>query len=173
MRRRVGTSLYAGLLFTVLGAIAWGTGQPFVFPSLGPTAFVLAFDRRSERGRAARIVASHAVGVAAGLAAWSLLASGVSLTATPPAFSPEGFRLAASATVSVVATTWAMIAADAVHAPACATTLIVSLGLLSTPTQAAVIVAGVVVLVGVHALVVVAFKRIVGDSHPLYRNGSR
>ena len=171
MRRRVGTSLYAGLLFTVLGAIAWGTGQPFVFPSLGPTAFVLAFDRSNEPTRAARIIASHAIGVAAGLAAWSLIAAGVSFTATPPAFSPAGFRLAASATVSVVATTWGMIATDTVHAPACATILIVSLGLLSTPTQAAVIVAGVVVLVGVHALVIAAFKRIVGDSHPLYRDG--
>jgi len=129
MRRRLGTSLYAGLLFTVLGAIAWATGQPFVFPSLGPSAFLLAFDRRSERGRAARIVGSHLIGGVAGLTAWWLIAPGASLTATAPAFSPAGFRLAASATVSLVATSWAMIATDAVHAPACATTLIVSLGL--------------------------------------------
>jgi hypothetical protein len=58
MRCRVGTSLYAGLLFTVLGVIAWGSGQPFVFPSLGPTAFVLAFDRQSERTQNRRIVGS-------------------------------------------------------------------------------------------------------------------
>jgi len=43
---RTGTSLYAGLLFTLLGGIAWASGQPFIFPSLGPTAFVLrGFDR--------------------------------------------------------------------------------------------------------------------------------
>ncbi|GAB7008719.1 HPP family protein [Halorubrum trueperi] len=170
MRRRVGTSLYAGLLFTVLGAIAWGSGQPFVFPSLGPSAFVLAFDRRSEPDRSARIVGSHLIGGVAGLAAWSLIAAGVSLTATPPAFSPEGFRLTASATVSLVATSWGMIATDAVHAPACATTLIVSLGLLSTPFEVAIIVASVVVLVGFHALVIRTFKRLVGGSHPLYRS---
>jgi len=116
MRRRLGTSLYAGLLFTVLGAIAWATGQPFVFPSLGPSAFLLAFDRRSERGRAARIVGSHLIGGVAGLTAWWLIAPGASLTATAPAFSPAGFRLAASATVSLVATSWAMIATDAVRA---------------------------------------------------------
>jgi len=52
MRRRLGTSLYAGLFFTVLGLVAWATRQPFVFPSLGPSAFVLAFDWRSERERA-------------------------------------------------------------------------------------------------------------------------
>ncbi|ACM57714.1 HPP family protein [Halorubrum lacusprofundi] len=169
MRRRLGTSLYAGLLFTVLGAIAWATGQPFVFPSLGPSAFLLAFDRRSERGRAARIVGSHLIGGVAGLTAWWLIAPGASLTATAPAFSPAGFRLAASATVSLVATSWAMIATDAVHAPACATTLIVSLGLLSTPTEVAIIVASVSVLVGFHAGVIRVFKRIVGDAHPLYR----
>ncbi|WP_050032177.1 HPP family protein [Halorubrum halophilum] len=173
MRRRAGTSLYAGLLFTVLGAIAWGTGQPFVFPSLGPSAFLLAFDRRSERDRAARIVGSHLIGGVAGIAAWTVIADGAALTATPPAFSPEGFRLAASATVSLVATSWAMIATDAVHAPACATTLIVSLGLLSTPIEVAIIVASVTVLVGFHAGVILIFKGIVGDAHPIYRAENR
>ena len=67
MRRRVGTGLYAGLLFTVLGAIAWVSGQPFIFPSLGPTAFVLAFDRQSERTQAYRVVGSHFIGGVAGL----------------------------------------------------------------------------------------------------------
>ena len=44
-RRRIGTSLYSGLLFAVLGVIAWVSGQPFVFPSLGPSAFILSFER--------------------------------------------------------------------------------------------------------------------------------
>ncbi|WP_435075548.1 HPP family protein [Halorubrum sp. HHNYT27] len=169
MRRRLGTSLHAGLLFTALSAIAWATGQPFIFPSLGPSAFVLAFDARNERGRSARIVGSHLIGGVAGLAAWWLIAPGVSLTATPAAFSPAGFRLAASATASVVATSWAMIATDAIHAPACATTLIVSLGLLSTPREVAIIVVSVTVLVGFHAGVVALLTRIAGDAHHLYR----
>ena len=54
------------------------------------------------------------------------------------------------------------------HAPACATTLIVSLGLLSTPRQVAIILASVVVLVAVHRAVLRAFSRIVGDSYPCY-----
>ena len=165
MRRRVGTSLYAGLLFTVLGAIAWASGQPFIFPSLGPSAFILAFERQSERTRTYRIVGSHLIGGVAGLLTWSLLAAGISITTTPPAFSVEGFRLAASATISIVLTSWAMIATDTVHAPACATTLIVSLGLLSTPLQVAIIIASVVILVEFHAAVLVVFKRIVSESH--------
>jgi hypothetical protein len=158
-RRNLGTSLYAGVLFTVLGLIAWASGQPFIFPSLGPTAFILAFDRRGERTQSVRIVVSHLVGGIAGLLAYSLLASGVALTADPAAFSPGGLRLAASGVVSIVLTSWGMIATDSIHAPACATTLIVSLGLLSTPLQVAIIVGSVCVVVAVHSLVVAGYDR--------------
>jgi hypothetical protein len=148
--RRFGTGLRAGLLVAVLGLVAWATGRPFVFPSLGPSAFVLAFDPQTDRDRAVRVVGSHALGALAGLAAWTLVAGGAALGATPPPFSPEGFRLAASAVVSVAATGRAMVATGWVHPPACATTLIVSLGLLSTPTEAAILVASVTVLVAAH-----------------------
>lgn len=169
MRRRAGTSLFAGLLFTVLGVIAWASGQPFIFPSLGPSAFILAFERRGERTRTYRIVGSHLIGGIAGLVAWSLVAGGSSLTATPPALSVEGLRLAASATFSIIMTSWAMIATDTIHAPACATTLIVSLGLLSTPFQVGVIVTSVVVLVEFHAAVLFVIERLDTHSSPLPR----
>jgi len=171
VRRRLGTSLYAGVLFTVLGAIAWASGQPFVFPSLGPSAFVLAFDRRGERTRTYRIVGSHLIGGVAGLLAWTLLAAGVPLTESPGAFSVAGFRLAASGTLSIVLTSWAMIATDTIHPPACATTLIVSLGLLSTPFQVGIIVASVTVLVEFHAGTLWVFERLGGGTHPRIGDG--
>lgn len=62
-----------------------------------------------------------------------------------------------------------MILTDTVHPPACATTLIVSLGLLSTPVQVAIIVVSVIILVEFHRGVLYGFKNIVGDTHPLYR----
>ncbi len=161
-RRRIGTSLYAGVLFTVLGSIAWSTGQPFIFPSLGPSAFILAFERSGERTRTYRVVGSHLIGGVAGLLAYWLLAAGVTITATPPAFSVEGLRLAGSATLSIIATSWAMIATDTIHAPACATTLIVSLGLLSTPTQVGIIVISVLILVEFHVLAIMGFSRFKG-----------
>jgi hypothetical protein len=166
MRHRARTGLYAGALFAVLGAIAWGTGRPFVFPSLGPSAFLLAADPRRENGRPARIVGGHLIGGVVGLGAWWLIAGGAALTATQPAFSPAGFRLAASATASVVATSWAMVATDAVHAPACATTLIVSLGLLSTPAEVAIIAGSVTALVGVHLGAARARERLGGGTRP-------
>ena len=50
-RRRVGTSLYAGFLFAVLGAVAWASGQPFIFPSLGPSALEREDERRGAETR--------------------------------------------------------------------------------------------------------------------------
>ncbi|MHC3438375.1 HPP family protein [Natrialbaceae archaeon A-gly3] len=154
VRRRVGTSLYASFLFTVLGMIAWVTGQPFIFPSLGPSAFVLAFDRRGKRIQGYQVVASHVIGAAAGFLAYVLLANGVSLTGTAPPLSTEGLQLALSGVLSIALTSWGMIATGTNHPPACATTLIVSLGLLSTPLQVATIVLAVVVLVETHRLVI-------------------
>jgi hypothetical protein len=109
-------------------------------------------------------VASHAIGGIAGLAAYTLRGAGVTLTATPPPGSAAGLHLVASGVCSVVLTSWGMIAADTDHAPACATTLIVSLGLLSTPFQVATIVASVVA----HSVVVAGFRRLVEGSHPRY-----
>ena len=83
--------------------------------------------------------------------AWSLLGGQVAITATPPPLSTAGLGLAASATLSIMLTSWAMIATDAVHPPACATTLIVSLGLLSTARQVGIIVVAVAILVGINA----------------------
>jgi hypothetical protein len=140
-------------LFTVLGAIAWKSGEPFIFPSLGPTAFILAFEKHGKQTRVGRIVGSHLIGGIAGLFAYSTLAVEVSLTTTLPPGSIAGLRLAASGVLSIIVTSWAMIATDTIHAPACATTLIISLGLLSTPRQVAIIVISVVVLVGFHTAV--------------------
>jgi len=150
LRSRALTSLYAGVLFTLLGLAAWASGQPAIFPSLGPTAFVLANEYRGGRVRGRRVVGGHVIGGVVGLAAYTAVASGLSVTAVPPALSADGLRLAASATLSVVLTSWGMIATDTVHPPACATTLIVSLGLLSTPRRVGIIVVSVVALVAVH-----------------------
>lgn len=160
-RRQLGTSLYAGLLFTVLGLTAWASGQPFIFPSLGPSAFILAFERTGERTDTYRIVGSHLIGGLVGLFAYMTVAGDVSLTTTLPAFSADGFRLTASAVVSIILTSWGMIATDLIHAPACATTLIVSLGLLSTPLEVATIVVSIIILVEFHAGVLALFNRLV------------
>ncbi len=133
-------------LFVVLGTLVWASGRHSSRVS-ARLQFILASRRDGDRTALASVVMSHSSAVLRGCSRICLLPGGVSLVADPTAFSMAGLRLVASATLSLVATSWGMIATDAVHAPACATTLIVSLGLLSTPLQVAVIVVGVGVLV--------------------------
>ena len=146
------TGAYAGVLVGVLGAFAWATGSPLVFPSLGPTAFLLARSRTGAVVAPRRVIGGHAVGVVAGLAAHWLVAPGVSLSVTLAPFSTSVLRMAVAGGLSVAATSVGMLAADVNHPPACATTLIVSLGILPSPRTGAIILAAVTALVGFHQL---------------------
>jgi hypothetical protein len=130
----------AGLLLSVAAAVAWLSGAPAVFPSLGPTAFALATARRNPSGRV--VVGGHAIGVAAGLLAYLAVAGLVPVPSSPLSFDPPW--LAVSGVASVALTTTGMRRTELVHPPACATTLIVSLGLLK-PLQALVVVLPAVV----------------------------
>jgi len=62
-----------------------------------------------------------------------------------------GLSLTASGTLATALTSALMIGTRSVHPPACATTLIVSLGLLSTPMEGGIIVGAVTMLYGLGA----------------------
>lgn len=159
MDDRVGTTLHTGLLLSTTGLLAWLSGLPMLFPSLGPSAFVLALFQDSEAATPRRVIGSHAIGVVAGLATYHLLAGGVTMTSAMEPGSLEGLRLAASGVLATVVTVAGMLATDTRHPPACATTLIVSLGVLSTPLEGAVIVLAVVVLVVSNELLLAIDRR--------------
>ena len=142
----------AGVLVAVTGALAWVTGRPLIFPSLGPTAYVLAVRPTAPVAQPRRVVGGHAIGVVAGLVAISLFSPDVAVTAELAPLSESGLRLAGSGVLATVLTAGGMLATDLRHAPACATTLIVSLGLLATLSDAGTIMAAVAVLVAVHAV---------------------
>lgn len=150
MRATIRQSAETGALVLVPAALAWLSGFPFIFPSLGPSAYVLATRPEEPTCRPHRVVGGHVIGVLAGLVAVWLFDPALPVTASLAPADPAALAVAASGVLATVLTAAGMLATDLVHAPACATTLIVSLGLLSTPTQAAVIVAAVLLLVGVH-----------------------
>ncbi|GAA0251972.1 HPP family protein [Haladaptatus pallidirubidus] len=158
MDRRLATSVHTGLLIAVLGAFAWVTGFPMLFPSLGPSAFVLAMFPDGEASDTHRVVVGHAIGVVAGLFAYHLFAGGVTMTTQVTPLSMPGFRLAASGCIATVLTVGGMLALRVRHPPACATTLIVALGLLSSPAEGATILVAVVILVGVQSLILSVVK---------------
>lgn len=145
------SSVHTGLLMSVTGASAWISGLPFIFPSLGPSAFMLAVRRRSGDLTAYRVIGGHSVAIVAGMASYHLLATGVDLAGVSP-LSDAGLRLAASGVLSVALTSALMLVSGARHAPACATTLIISLGILASPLDGLLILASVVALYSVHVL---------------------
>jgi CBS-domain-containing membrane protein len=140
-----------GLFAFVNGVIAIGimafvalvTGQPFIFPSLGPTAFLLFYTPLLAAASPRNTVCGHAIGAAAGYLA--LVVFG--LTNAPPALatSVTGARVGAAA-LSLGLTSGAMVWARVPHPPAGATTLIVSLGILHKPEQLLVLMLAVVLL---------------------------
>lgn len=149
-QRVVRVSIEAGAYVALLGIIAWGTGRPFIFPSLGPTALALTLYPKANPARV--VLGGHLCGVIAGLLAYHIFASGLVVTSVHTPFSASGVWLAISGTLSVFLATGSMQITRTVHAPACATTLIISLGLLSGIVDGGIIMTAVIVLYGAHRL---------------------
>jgi HPP family len=133
------------VLLSVPALAAWSTAKPLLFPSLGPTAFALAL---SSNGRDSfrQVLGGHLVGVVAGLLCYHLFATRLTIESIPPAWSLGGLKLVASGVLSVILTTGTMLLTDTSHSPACATTLIVSLGLLPTFVDGGLIMLAVLVM---------------------------
>jgi len=140
-----------GLLALINGTVSIGlmalaaqlTHEPLVFPSLGPTAFLLFYRPHADASSPRNALIGHLVGALSGLAAlavFGLLGQGPALAHVTTA------RIGAAA-MSLGLTAAGMIWLGVPHPPAGATTLIVSLGFLHTPKAAAVLMAGVALLV--------------------------
>lgn len=127
----------------LISAIALLTHEPFVFPSLGPTAFLLFYAARNPVSSPYNTVIGHLVGVVAGYL--SLLAMGLQNASAD--LTDVTWPRAGAAALSLSLTAGAMVLLNAPHPPAGATTLIISLGVLHTLPQMGIVMAGVVVLV--------------------------
>lgn len=141
-----------GLFAFVNGVVAIGlmsvaallTGAPLIFPSLGPTAFLLFYTPLLPASSPRNSLGGHAIGAAAGY--FSLLV--FDLTNHAPAL-VEGvaWNRVGAAALSLGLTSGLMVWARVPHPPAGATTLIISLGILRTPGQLAVLMVAVFLLV--------------------------
>ena len=127
----------------IMSACAHATGQPFIFPSLGPTAFLFFYTPMLPAASPRNTILGHAVGAGAGYL--SLVLFG--LTDAAPALATEvtGARIGAAA-LSLALTSGVMVWGRVPHPPAGATTLIVSLGILREPDQILVLMLAVVLL---------------------------
>jgi CBS-domain-containing membrane protein len=170
LTERHNSTLVLGLFAFVNGLIAIGamafvafvTGEPFVFPSLGPTAFLLFYTPLLPASSPRNTLGGHAIGAAAGYLA--LVTFGLTDAAPALATGVTGARVGAAA-LSLGLTSGAMVWARVPHPPAGATTLIVSLGILRQPSQLAVLMLAVVLLV-IQGFVI---NRLAGIPYPLWR----
>ena len=149
------------ITIALLAAVAMVSGTPFVFPSLGPTAFLFFFTPRAPAASPRHTIYGHAIGIICGYGALWLFG----LQDAPPAMA-TGVSLArvGAAALSLAATGALMILAKAAHPPAGATTLIISLGIVTRPFHLLVIEIAVAILT-VQAIVI---NRLAGINYPLW-----
>lgn len=128
----------------VMAAAAALAHQPLVFPSLGPTAFLLFYAPTGDEASPRNAIIGHGIGASVGYL--SLVLFG--LTDLGPALI-EGVTLSrvGAAALSLGLTSGLMVWLKVPHPPAAATTLIVSLGVLTSPRELMVLMVAVIVLV--------------------------
>lgn len=149
------------ITIALLALLAVITDSPFVFPSLGPTAYLLFIAPQAKDASPRNTIYGHAIGLACGYAA---------LVVTGSSALPFGVHAGVfwprilSAALSLSATGGLMVLLDASHPPAGATTLIVSLGIISKPKELVIIEIAVFFLVA-QALVI---NRMAGLPYPLW-----
>lgn len=150
------------ITIALLSLVALATGVPFVFPSLGPTAFLFFFDPKAPSASPHHAMVGHAIGIVCGYG--SLLLFNLEHAGSALALGVDGRRVLAAA-LSLAATGALMILFKAAHPPAGATTLIISLGAIAKPSHLVVIEAALLLLV----LQAIAINRLAGLDYPLWR----
>jgi CBS-domain-containing membrane protein len=127
----------------IMAAAAWATASPFVFPSLGPTAFLFFYTPTMASAAPRNTILGHLIGAGAGYLA--LVVFG--LTDAEPALSTVvTLPRVGAAALSLGLTSGLMVWLRVPHPPAGATTLIVSLGILRSIPQLGVLMLAVVLL---------------------------
>jgi hypothetical protein len=145
----------------ILCGLAMVFQTPFIFPSLGATAFLLFFTPTTPAASPRNTLCGHAIGIACGYAA--LYVTGLHLVG-PANVTALGWTRILATALSLGATGALMIWLNVPHPPAAATTLIVSLGLISKPPYLLVLEAAVGLLV----LQAIIINRLTGVRYPLW-----
>ncbi|HTL99385.1 MAG TPA: HPP family protein [Holophagaceae bacterium] len=133
----------------------------FIFPSLGPTAFLFFFSPQAPSASPRHTLYGHAIGIACGYGA--LWATGLQHAQWAPGTTVHLARVMAAA-LALASTGALMILFKAAHPPAGATTLIVALGIIIQPKNLAVIELAVALL----TLQAIAINRLAGLDYPLW-----
>lgn len=145
----------------IMSILALLTNSPFVFPSLGPTAFLFFYTPTQPSASPRNTIIGHAIGVLAGYL--SLVVTG--LTAAGPALAVGvTWPRVIAAALSLGLTSGFMVLLRSPHPPAAATTMIISLGIITRPLQLVLLMVAVIFL----TLQAIAINRLSGIPYPLW-----
>lgn len=153
--------LAAALATVLLAGMDHVFHEPFIFPSLGPTIFILFFAPLSVQAAPRNVIGGQLLGIACGYLALLVFR----LQDAPANIFDLSARQIGSATLALSLTAGLMIWTGVLHAPAGATTLIVALGLVHTVPHLVILFGAVVVAV----IFAGAINRAVGIAYPLWR----
>lgn len=156
-------ALNSFVTIALLTLLALLTRNPFVFPSLGPTAYLFFFSPQAESASPRNAVLGHLIGLFCGFAAYRI----TGMHPFPQGFGGEVYwpRILASA-LALALTGAIMVLLHVNHPPAGATTMIVSLGILAKP-EYLVIIEVAVILLAAQAIVI---NRLAGLGYPVWRS---
>jgi CBS domain-containing membrane protein len=149
----------------LMSLAAFATQEPLVFPSLGPTAFLLFYTPHIPSAWPRNTICGHLIGAGAGYL--SLVVFGLTNSPAAIAHGVSGPRVGAAA-LSLGLTALLMVWFKVPHPPAGATTLIVSLGVLTTLPQLGELMLAVLLLV-VQGIVI---NRLAGVEYPWWTGAS-
>jgi CBS domain-containing membrane protein len=145
----------------IMSAVALVSGRPFIFPSLGPTAFLFFYTPLAPAASPRNTLAGHLIGALAG---WGcLVVFGLQHSGSSIATGVTGARVAAAA-LSLGVTSGLMVLLKSPHPPAGATTLIFSLGVLRRLEDVLILMIAVILL----TLQALAINRLAGLPYPLW-----
>lgn len=161
MRRANGLGVkvvWAAVILAVVGAMGLVLHPPWLFPSLGPTAMLMLESPEDPSARFGNALVGHVVAVVVGLGA--LFVCGLYGQPSAPTAGLSGrYVVAGVLSVAVTMLVLGIVHRPHPHPPAGATTLIVSLGILSTPAELASVLGAVVVVAGLSWLATSAARR--------------
>ena len=140
------SSVMAAGLILFVGLTAYVASEPWLFPSLGPTAYLLAAYPDLPSSRPYNCLMGHFVGIVSGFAAVAVFNAWDSPIV--PLNDVSLPRLGA-ATLAIGLTVFVNHLLRSGHPPAAATTLLVALGALQGAWSPGIIAVGVILLVAV------------------------
>ncbi len=145
----------------IMATLAVITHTPFIFPSLGPTAFLFFYTPTAPAASPRNTIIGHAIGIVAGYL--SLVVTGLTNAGPALAVGVTWPRVIAAA-LSLGLTSGLMVLLKSPHPPAGATTLIISLGILTHPWQLLLLMIAVILL----TLQALGINRLAGIAYPIW-----